>query len=311
MIRETSLALARYVALAGFILFPLRAQELAAAEPRGVLQPGMGAMNPAGMLVMDLGSGTSLSPAAAPMPMIVTHHAQWTASFMGTGFLVDTQQSGPRGGDKLYAPNWFMGSLQHPAGAKATFQAELMLSLDPATITNRKYPLVFQTGETAYGQSIADGQHPHNFVMELGFHYAYQLTATTFLDLYTAPVGDPALGPEAFPHRASAAELPQATLSHHLQDSTHVAADVITLGIARRTFLGKFKLEASGFHGGELARIVGPSSRAPWIHGPRVPGICPHRNGPRKFLWGASLILNRWSQETRSARRRRCIMQGK
>ena len=42
-------------------------------------------------------------------------------------------------------------------------------------------------------------------------------------------------------------ELPQATLSHHLQNSTHISDDVITAGIANR----KFKLEASGFHGAE------------------------------------------------------------
>jgi hypothetical protein len=160
---------------------------------------------------------------------------------------VDTQQSGPRGGDKLYGPNWFMATAQHRVGANGTFETELMLSLDPATITNRSYPLVFQTGETAYGVPLADGQHPHNFIMGLGFHYTYQLAEDTFVDAYVAPVGDPALGPEAFPHRESAMEIPQAPLSHHLQDSTHISDDVVTLGILRK----KIKLEASGFHGAE------------------------------------------------------------
>jgi hypothetical protein len=60
-------------------------------------------------------------------------------------------------------------------------------------------------------------------------------------------VGDPALGPIAFPHRASAMELPEAPISHHWQDSTHIADEVATLGISHK----KFKLEASGFHGAE------------------------------------------------------------
>ena len=51
----------------------------------------------------------------------------------------------------------------------------------------------------------------------------------------------------AYPHRASAAELPQATLSHHWQDSTHISDDVLTLGISHK----KIKLEASGFYGSE------------------------------------------------------------
>ena len=71
-----------------------------------------------------------------------------------------------------------------------------MLSLEPATITGRRYPLLFQTGETAYGKPIVDGQHPHNFIMGLGFHYARRVGETPRLEIYFAPVGDPALGPD-------------------------------------------------------------------------------------------------------------------
>jgi hypothetical protein len=41
--------------------------------------------------------------------------------------------------------------------------------------------------------------------------------------------------------------LPEATLSHHWQDSTHISDDVVTLGLARR----QWKIEASGYHGAE------------------------------------------------------------
>jgi hypothetical protein len=167
--------------------------------------------------------------------------------FMANAFLVDTQQSGPRGDDKLYSTNWFMASASHRAGAKGVFQTDLMLSLEPATITGRRYPLLFQTGETAFRQPLVDAQHPHNFIMGLGLRYSYELAEGTFVHLYAAPVGDPALGPIAYPHRASAMELPQSTLSHHWQDSSHISDDVVTLGVSR----GKIKLEASGFHGAE------------------------------------------------------------
>ncbi len=204
-------------------------------------------MNPAGMDLMNLSSGTSVNAAAWPMPMVMTHFGTWNAMFMANGFLVDTQQSGPRGGDKLYSPNWFMATVEHRVGARGAFQADLMLSLEPATIAGERYPLLFQTGETAYGKPIVDGQHPHNFIMGLGFHYTYQVTEDTFLSAYFAPVGDPALGPVAFPHRASAMELPQAPISHHWQDSTHISDEVLTVGISHR----KLRLEASGFHGAE------------------------------------------------------------
>jgi hypothetical protein len=59
--------------------------------------------------------------------------------------------------------------------------------------------------------------------------------------------GEPALGPVAFMHRASASENPSATLSHHLQDSTHISFGVFTTGFAYRWF----KLEGSVFNGRE------------------------------------------------------------
>jgi hypothetical protein len=210
-------------------------------------QQGMADMNGPGMFLMGLASGTSANPAAYPMPMPMTRLGSWNAMFMGTAFVSDIQQSGPRGGDKLYSTNWFMASAEHRAGAKGAFEMDLMLSLEPATITDRRYPLLFQTGETAYGLPLTDAQHPHNFIMALGFHYVYQLGENTILDAYVAPVGDPALGPVAYPHRASAAELPEAPISHHWQDSTHIADDVVTLGVSHK----KIKLEASGFHGAE------------------------------------------------------------
>jgi hypothetical protein len=211
--------------------------------------PGMNMqqMNPSSLFLSGLASGTSANPQSWPMPMFMQPVGSWNLMFMGVAFLSDIQQTGPRGGDKLYSTNWFMASAEHRAGANGAFQADLMLSLEPATVTDRLYPLLFQTGETAYGKPIVDGQHPHNFIMALGFHYVRQIAEGATLDLYFAPVGDPALGPVAFPHRASAAELPEAPLSHHLQDSTHIADDVITVGIQYKDV----KLEASGFHGAE------------------------------------------------------------
>jgi len=236
----------KLILFAAVIASPIVAQHDHDSMP-GIGGMNMSGMNPAGMYVMDLASGTSANPASSPLPMIMTHFGDWNAMFMGAGFISDVQQSGPRAGDKLYSTNWFMTAAEHTLGSNGAFEAELMLSLEPATVQNRRYPLLFQTGETAFGEAIADGQHPHNLIMALGFHYARSLAEDTTLDLYFAPVGDPALGPVAYPHRDSAMELPQAPLSHHLQDSTHIADEVVTLGIAHK----KFKVEASGFYGSE------------------------------------------------------------
>ena len=203
-------------------------------------------MNEAGMYLMGTASGTSRNPPSWQMPMLMTHAGSWSLMFMGQGFLVDTQQSGPRGGDKLYSPNYGMAAAGHSLWG-GSFMFETMISLEPATITNRSYPLLFQTGETAYGHPLVDAQHPHNFIMSVGAHYVHSVAGATMLELYYAPVGDPALGPVAFPHRASASELPEAPLGHHWQDSTHIADNVATVAVQHAWL----RLEASGFYGTE------------------------------------------------------------
>jgi hypothetical protein len=206
----------------------------------------MGDMNAAGMFLMNESSGTGFQPAAWPMPMVMTRAGDWHLLWMGQAFIVDTQQSGPRGSDKFYSTNWGMLGAIHQVGS-GSLMLRSMLSIEPATITDRRYPLLFQTGETAYGVPLVDAQHPHDFVMELSVQYAHPFGEKGTWDMYYAPVGDPALGPVAYPHRASAMELPQATLGHHWQDSTHIANNVLTAGIT----YGKVRIEGSGFYGRE------------------------------------------------------------
>lgn len=202
--------------------------------------------NAASDFLMSQASGTSVNPQSTPMEMLSRTFGSWNLMFHGLVFLVDVQQTGPHGSDKLFSANWFMGMAGHTAG-KGSVMFRAMVSLDPATVTQRRYPLLFQTGETAYGKPIVDGQHPHDLFMELAVEYARPISEKTMVNFYFAPVGDPALGPAAFPHRVSAAELPQATLAHHLQDSTHIANEVFTFGVRH----GIVRWEASGFHGSE------------------------------------------------------------
>ncbi len=191
-------------------------------------------------------SGTSAEPDSTPTPMLMTMRGGSMLMFHGNVFLLDLQQTGPRGGDKFFSTNWLMPMVERRLGpGELTLRA--MLSLEPATVTDRRYPLLFQQGETAYGLPIIDGQHPHDLFMELAALYDWELGPRTLLTVYAAPVGDPAIGPTAYPHRASASENPVAALGHHQQDSTHIADEVFTVGLTH----GIARLEASGFHGRE------------------------------------------------------------
>lgn len=206
------------------------------------------------------------------MPMAMSRTGKWNLMWMGQAFLVSTQQSGPRGGDKVYSANWGMLAATRNVG-RGSVMLRGMVSLDLLTIRGKQYPLLFQTGETANGKPIVDGQHPHDLLMELSIHYARPLGEKALFNVYYAPVGDAALGPVAFPHRASAMELPQATLGHHWQDATHIANNVVTAGLT----YGKFRVEASGFRGREPNENrwnidMGPmdswSTRLTWQPGP-------------------------------------------
>ena len=191
-------------------------------------------------------SGTSAEPDSTPTPMLMTMKGPWMLMFHANAFIIDEQESSPRGRAKLFSTNWLMPMAQRGLG-RGIFTVRAMLSLEPATITGRQYPLLFQQGETAFGVPIADAQHPHNLFMELAALYDLKLSSKTLLSVYAAPVGDPAIGPTAYPHRAAALEDPVGALGHHQEDSTHISDDVVTVGLTYRIV----RIEASGFHGRE------------------------------------------------------------
>jgi hypothetical protein len=203
-------------------------------------------------------SGTSIEPASTPASMLMRNYRGWMLMLHGTAFLSDIQQNAAtnpttgerRGGDKFFSTNWLMPMAMRQLGQNGKYgQVTLrsMFSLEPATISGRQYPELFQQGETAFGKPIIDGQHPHDFFMEVAALYDLHLSEHTLLSLYAAPVGDPAIGPTAYPHRLSASEDPIAALGHHQEDSTHIAFNVFTGGLTWRWL----RFEESGFHGAE------------------------------------------------------------
>jgi len=141
--------------------------------------------------------------------------------------------------------NWMMGSGARRVGA-GTFTTSAMLSLEPWTIKAIGSPQAFQTGETYRGAPLIDYQHPHDLIMGLGASYRAPWRRLTWY-LAGGIVGSPAFGPVAFMHRASAADNPQAPLSHHHLDSSHITPGVLTAGATA----GAWTLEGSWFRGRE------------------------------------------------------------
>jgi hypothetical protein len=193
-----------------------------------------------------MGSGTSWQPSSGPMHMHYKVAGDWLLMFHYNLIAGMNRQGGPRGVTKLDSENWFMPMAYHKVG-KGTLQLRGMFSAEPFTFPPGGSPLLFQTGETFKGQPLIDHQHPHDLFMELSAQYTLPLGERGTWFTYFGYPGEPALGPVAFMHRMSASENPSATLSHHLQDSTHITFGVLTTGFTYRWF----KLEGSIFNGRE------------------------------------------------------------
>jgi hypothetical protein len=191
--------------------------------------------------------------------------AGWMFMQDGTFNALFNHQGGPRGGDEMKAPNWWMGMLSRQLGA-GQLTLNGMFSVDPLTAGKRGYRELFQAGEAVDGRPNVDHQHPHDVFMQVSATWRAALSDTTSVMLTAAPAGEPALGPVAYMHRASAAAIVFAPLGHHTFDSTHISFGVITAGLAR----GRWAAEASAFNGREpdadrwgfdLARLDSVSGR--------------------------------------------------
>ncbi|HEU4725131.1 MAG TPA: hypothetical protein VFU59_07520 [Candidatus Eisenbacteria bacterium] len=191
-------------------------------------------------------SGTSWQPDLARHEGIHAMKGAWMFMLHGFADVTLNDQGGPRGDEKVFGSNMLMGMAQRSLGpGRLGFRA--MLSAEPATIGKEGYPLLLQTGETADGVThLIDRQHPHDLFMELAATYSLS-RGNRSLFLYAGLPGEPALGPPAFMHRFSGAAFPQAPISHHWLDSSHITFGVLTAGVV----VGRAKFEASAFRGRE------------------------------------------------------------
>ena len=192
-------------------------------------------------------SGTAWQPDASTAmsgPMLMSD--DWMLMAHGTLNLVYDHQAGPRGDDKTFASGMLMGMARHPLG-NGTVQFRAMVSPDPI-MGPAGYPLLLATGETANGQTpLVDRQHPHDFFMELSASVSQEIGSKSSLFLYAGLPGEPAFGPPAFMHRESILDSPEAPITHHWLDSTHITFGVVTAGLV----LDRVKIEASRFNGRE------------------------------------------------------------
>src|SRR3569623_808387 len=194
------------------------------------------------------GSGTSRTPAiGGAMHGLHVMTGDWMLMLNGYAWGSYTDQSGPRGRSEAFVTSIGMIEADRGLGGGATLQLRTMLSLDPL-MGPRGYPSLLATGETADGVTpLVDRQHPHDLFMEMSARVDVPLGGGVTGFVYGGPVAEPALGPSAFMHRASARYLPLAPISHHWFGSTHISYGVVTAGLSGNSW----QIEGSAFRGRE------------------------------------------------------------
>lgn len=213
--------------------------------------PGMSAMPTTGILgnypMTRDGSGTSWQPDMTPHTGLHEMAGDWALMAHMMLWGIYDSQSGARGGNKIFSAGMLMGAARHDFSADDTLNFRLMFSPDPLMGRNG-YPLLLATGETANGVTpLVDRQHPHDFFMELSGTYDHRLSSSDSAFLYAGYPGEPALGPTPFMHRASGMDIPDAPITHHWLDSTHIVFGVVTGGFVH----DDWKFEVSQFTGRE------------------------------------------------------------
>jgi hypothetical protein len=191
-------------------------------------------------------SGTSWQPDASSHGGLHVMKGDWSLMGHATLNLVYDHQGGARGDDKLFANGMLMGMASRPIG-NGTLQFRAMLSPDPI-MGKKGYPLLLASGETANGvDRLVDRQHPHDLFMELSASVSQNIGEKSSAFLYAGLPGEPAFGPPAFMHREAIMDSPEAPITHHWLDSTHITFGVLTGGLV----LDRVKVEVSRFNARE------------------------------------------------------------
>ena len=209
-------------------------------------EPSMSGMAMMGDVASSPGSGTARLPANDRMKGAHVVAGDWMLMFHGYVWGNWTDQGGPRGAREAFVQSMAMVEASRPIASGVDLNLRSMLSADPL-MGQRGYPNLFATGETAHGLALVDRQHPHDLFMELSGRIDVASGRDDRLFVYAGLPGEPAMGPSAFMHRGSARFDPEAPITHHWFDSTHITWGVVTAGYAAR----HWQVEASAFKGRE------------------------------------------------------------
>jgi hypothetical protein len=197
----------------------------------------------------------------------------WNAQVGGSLSGIATAQSTIRGADGVAGAGWLSGQVMRGGRAgELTFGA--MVSLEPLFQGKCGYPRLLAGAPVCEDSPFQDYSHAHPFIMQLGGSYQRDF-GNARLGLSGGLAGDPALGPEVYLHRPSAALDPIAPMLMHEVNPAHAVHGVVTVSAQ----IARLMLQGSAFNGGDpdrdpydldLDRLESWSVRALWRLSPQA-----------------------------------------
>jgi hypothetical protein len=161
----------------------------------------------------------------------------------GNAFVAFLDQSTMRGGSGLQSTAWLMSTYTHGFGT-ADVDGRLMVTLDPVTLGDCGYArlAIGQLG-MCDDRPFEDRVHAHPLLMDVSAGAALQISGAT-LRVRAGLVGEPALGPTSYLHRAAAQLDPAVPLTSFDLNPAHIANGFTTAAIT----YGRVSLELSAFN---------------------------------------------------------------
>jgi hypothetical protein len=172
--------------------------------------------------------------------------ARWRFSFDGSVALAYVSEGTKRGDTQIGVRDWEMFMAARTTGANR-FLLRAMTTSAPFTLGGNGAPQLLQSGGTYRHAFVHDRTHPVPALMALDATWRRDLGDRGAISLSAGAVGAPALGPDAYFHRPSAAGDFIAPIGHHWQDASHQSFGVVTAGAK----VGGFLVEASAFNARE------------------------------------------------------------
>ncbi|HEU4523039.1 MAG TPA: hypothetical protein VFT12_13610 [Thermoanaerobaculia bacterium] len=189
-------------------------------------------------------TGTHANPGPTPHHPHLFERGAWTTFYGGAAFLNYSYEVGPEEQrNEIFSTNWFAAGAQRTLGSRGLVLFRGRVSLEPFTIPEDGYPQMLQFISAESGGPLLDSMRAHDLLGEAAVHFAYRVTDASFVHLYAAPVGTPALGTIPYAQRLSSEEFAEAPYAYDVQETFYDSASVITAGYGSRWL----SLEASVF----------------------------------------------------------------